>query len=127
MRKILNHIGLWLDKTEDNLNQSNSSIYTVKNKTKAKEKLLLHRDFLRSLSAEENVRLTIIENKTTQLVAQTGVIFALLSLFVPMIADKIDGWYLKLPFLLILFFAFFLYLLAIHHAVKNYNVQNFKY
>lgn len=91
------------------------------------EKLKLHRDFLKGIEAEENNRLTLIENKTTQLVSQTGVIFALLSLFIPLLADKVESVYLKTPFLTILFFAFLLYLLAIHHAVKNFNVRNFNY
>ena len=128
LRKILNHVGLLVIEEANSGRTGEEKIkYSVKNKSEDREKLILHRDFLKSIIAEENNRLTLIENKTTQLVAQTGVIFALLSLFIPMIVDKIDTAPLKILFLFTLLLAFLLYLLAIHHAVKNFNVKNFNY
>lgn len=98
-----------------------------KSKNKDDEKLKLHRDFLKSLEAEENNRLTLIENKTTQMIAQTSVIFALLSLAIPLVVDKIDDFYLKLLVFIPLILAFVFYLLTIHNAAKNFDVKNFNY
>lgn len=126
-REILNHIGLGVIKTEDDQADSRTLNYVSDNKTNDTDKLKLHRDFLKSVEAEENARLTLIENKTTQLVAQTGVIFALMSLFIPLVIDKIDGVYMKLLVLLPLSLSFLFYLLTIHNAAKNFNVKVFAY
>ena len=126
MRKIFNYFGLFVAEKKRN-GDAQDLEYAPKNKTKTEDKLKLHRDFLKSLEAEENNRLTLIENKTTQLVAQTGVIFALLSLFIPLVIDKIDAFYLKLIIFVPLGLAFLFYLLTIHNAAKNFNVRKFKY
>lgn len=126
IQEILNYFGFWVAKNDGDADAQNLK-YAPKNKTKTEEKFKLHRDFLKSLEAEENNRLTLIENKTTQLVAQTGVIFALLSLFIPLVIDKIDSFYLKVLIFIPLGLAFLFYLLTIHNAAKNFNVKNFKY
>jgi len=92
-----------------------------------KEKLKLHRDFLKSIEADENSRLTLLESKSSQIVAQTGVIFALLSLFVPLVIDKIDGFGWKLSILIFLVLAFLFYLLTIHNGAKNLNIGKYIY
>jgi hypothetical protein len=127
MRKIFNYFGLFVAEKRSNDRDAQDFEYAPKNKTKTEDRLKLHRDFLKSLEAEENNRLTLIENKTTQLVAQTGVIFALLSLFIPLVIDKIDAFYLKLIIFIPLGLAFLFYLLTIHNAAKNFNVKKFKY
>lgn len=104
-----------------------NSTYLLTNPNADLDKLKLHRDFLKTLESEENSRLTLIENKTTQLVAQTGVIFALMSLFIPLIIDRIDIYYLKLLIFIPLVLAFIFYLLTIHRAAKNFNLRNFVY
>lgn len=110
----------------DQISASNSP-YSLISPNADFDKLKLHRDFLKSLESEENSRLTLIENKTTQLVAQTGVIFALMSLFIPLIIDRIDIYYLKLLIFIPLVLAFIFYLLTIHRAAKNFNLRNFVY
>lgn len=123
IKKFLNSVGLCLgDEVEIQIPQKHID-YRVRDL----EKLKSHRDFLKSIEADENSRLTTIENKTSQLVSQTALIFALLTLFIPIIIDKIELVYLRAAFLFLLFFVFTFYLLTIHNAAKNYNVKNFIY
>lgn len=127
-REIFNHIGLFVVEADGGEPDDAANLkYVSKNKTKDVEKLKLHRDFLKSLEADENNRLTLLENKTTQMVAQTSVIFALLSLFIPLVIDKIDAFSLKLLVFIPLALAFLFYLLTIHNAAKNFNLKKFKY
>lgn len=128
-RELFNHIGLFVAETGVAQMEENILKYAPQNKPKSKDedKLKLHRDFLKSLEAEENNRLTLLENKTTQMIAQTSVIFALLSLAIPLVVDKVDAFYLKLLVFIPLVLAFVFYLLTIYNAVKNFNVKNFKY
>lgn len=88
-----------------------------------------HLAFLYKLDEDENNRLTLLESKTSQLIAQTAIIFSLLSLFVPLLIDKAVGMqtYIKVILLLILFLAFCCYMLTIKNALKNFKVTNFPY
>jgi hypothetical protein len=124
LQDILWYIGLGTEGTSDEVAIEYSS---YKPKAKDLKKLESHRDYLKSIVNEENNRLNSFDTKTTQLVAQTGVIFALLSLFVPLVIDKIEGFYLKIIVLIPLFLAFLFYLRTIQNAAKNFNVKKFKY
>ena len=92
-------------------------------------KELVHLDYLYKLDTNENERLTLLESKTSQLIAQTGIIFSLLSLFVPLLIDKVAdvALFLKIILSLLLFFAFIGYVLTINNALKNFNVNKFNY
>lgn len=129
IREIFNHIGLFVVVNDIAQADEGNLKYAPQNKPKSKDedKLKLHRDFLKSLEAEENNRLTLLENKTTQMIAQTSVIFALLSLAIPLVVDKVDAFYLKLLVFIPLVLAFVFYLLTIYNALKNFNVKKFKY
>ena len=94
---------------------------------KDNEKLKLHRDFLKSIESDENSRLVVLESKSSQIVAQTGVIFALLSLFIPLVIDKIDGFGWKLSIIILLVFAFLFYLLTIYNGARNLNIGKYIY
>lgn len=87
MKTYLNKFGLWLDK--DDVNPYSYSVEDYS--TTDKDKIKTHKEFLKSIEAEENSRLGLIENKTSQLVSQTGIIFSLLSLFIPIFIDKVSG------------------------------------
>ncbi|MDB4926599.1 hypothetical protein [Mucilaginibacter sp.] len=93
------------------------------------EKSEAHMHYLKSLFAEENDRLNLLESKTSQLIGQTGLIFSLLSLFVPLLVDKVEGLalYIKIVLLFVLLLSFGFYLLTIKNALRNYNVKNFQY
>lgn len=97
--------------------------------TKVEKKSEAHMHYLKSLFTEENDRLNLLESKTSQLIGQTGLIFSLLSLFVPLLVDKVDGLalYIKIALLLVLLLSFGFYLLTIKNALRNYNVKNFQY
>ena len=122
---ILNYFGLFLD--DETPMPYSYKVDEYKNKNK--ESLEVHKQFLNSIIDEENNRLNLIENKTSQLVSQTGVIFSLLSLFIPIFIDKINdvSIILRIVFILLLILAFTFYLLTINNAIKNFNVKNFIY
>jgi len=126
MKKLFNYIGLFLEPSDANPYQYNHNDYI---QIIDKDKIRVHRDFLRLIESEENNRLNLLESKTSQLVSQTGIVFSLLSLFIPFFIDKIfdEGFVVKITFLLILLIAFGSYILTIHHAIKNYNVKNYIY
>ncbi len=88
-----------------------------------------HKNYLKSIEQEEANRLNIIENKTAQLISQTGIIFSLLSLFVPILIDKVTdlSWKAKITILVFLLGAFFFYMATIWNALKNFNVKKFNY
>ena len=70
-----------------------------------------HMNFLKTLLDNENRRLELIESKSTQLIGQTGLIFSLLSLFVPLLADKMEGIAIgfKIELILLLLSSFIFY------------------
>jgi hypothetical protein len=90
---------------------------------------LAHRDFLKALEDQEDSRLAAVETKTSQMVSQTGIIFSLLSLFIPILIDKLTGLniYVKISLLILLAITFLLYVITIQNALKNYKVNNFRY
>ncbi|KGO93185.1 hypothetical protein [Flavobacterium subsaxonicum] len=89
----------------------------------------VHMVYLQGLSNDEENRLNLIESKSSQLVGQTGVIFSLLSLFVPILIDKISDFplYIKLLLLLLLLLSLSFYILTIKNALKNYNLKRYNY
>jgi hypothetical protein len=125
MKKLLNKLGLFLNKTEAQPYSYAIQDYKITNG----DTLKTHKEFLKSIEEEENNRLTLIENKTAQLISQTGIIFALLSLFIPIFIDKIISLniWLRFLFILVLVVAFLLFLSTIFYAIKNYNIKKFIY
>lgn len=125
MKTYLNKFGLWLDKADVNPYSYSVAEYLTTDKNKIKA----HKEFLKSIEAEENNRLSLLESKTSQLVSQTGIIFSLLSLFIPIFIDKVSGQTLSIRvlFLIILVLAFLFYMLTIRNAIKNFNIKNFVY
>lgn len=91
------------------------------------KKLTQHRDFLRSLKADEDERLKLLESKTSQLFSQTGLILAVMSLFIPLILDKVELTGVRIAFLMVLFVACFFYVLTIHNSAKTLNIRKYKY
>lgn len=123
-KTFFNSFGLWLGKREEIKN-----LPIAEYKTTDSETIKKHREFLKANEAEENSRLALIESKTSQLVSQTGIIFSLLSLFIPVFIDKISDkpFFICFLFLFILALAFIFYILTIWNATKNFNVLNFPY
>jgi hypothetical protein len=125
VKKFFNRYGLCLSETDKNPFSYSPNEYINADD----EKIRTHREFLRSLEAGENDRLALIENKSSQLVSQTGIIFSLLSLFIPIFIDKVSGQILvfRLLFLVLLVLAFAFYVLTVRNAIKNLNIKNFNY
>jgi hypothetical protein len=129
-REFFDNVGLISLASADNTALTASEAQNLKypnGQGNNKEKLKMHRDFLKSIEVDENSRLTLLESKSSQIVAQTGVIFALLSLFVPLVIDKIDGFGWKLSIVIFLVLAFLFYLLTIHNGAKNLNIGKYIY
>jgi len=126
IKDVLRSLGLFPLTTQDNSPVYSSSDYEQITDEKMGE---AHMAFLYKLDEDENNRLTLLEGKTSQLIAQTGIIFSLLSLFVPLLIDKVVGMqtYIKVILLLILLLAFCCYMLTIKNALKNFKVTNFPY
>lgn len=124
---IFENIGLVEVKAVSPLSYNYSDYKDVKNLSE--DKLIQHRDFLKSLIDEENSRLENIEGKTTQLISQTSLIISLASLFIPLLIDKSDDliFWIKVLFVFILIFTYVFYILTIINALKNYNVIKYNY
>ncbi|WPV67043.1 hypothetical protein [Chitinophaga sp. LS1] len=102
---------------------------TYQNQNDQVEKLKTHRDFLKGLEEEEQNRLDSIDTKGSQLISQVGIIFALLSLFIPFIMDKTASFHVtyKVLLIILLIFSALFYVLSIHNALKNYRLSDFQY
>lgn len=122
-KKLANHLGIDWEAEEEGKATYEPKAYEGKDLPRLK----LHRDYLKSIESDENNRLNTIEAKTSQLLSHTGLIFALLSLFIPLIFDKIDLVGLKVVLLIVLFSIFALYSLATYNAAKNYFIKKFYY
>lgn len=85
--------------------------------------------YLKDLDSQENERQNTIDNKTSQLIGQTGIIFSLLSLFIPTYIDKfqdVSSLY-KIISIATFLFTLIFYLLTIYHATKYLNAAKYKY
>jgi hypothetical protein len=125
LKSLLNEIGLYDIKPEP-LEETPFGVYSTGG---TKVETAEHMAFLKSLDEAENKRLEAIEAKTSQMIAQTGIVFSLLSLFVPLLIDKISeiNVAIKVALLIFLLLSFFLYMVSIWNALKNYDVKQFKY
>jgi len=94
-----------------------------------KDKIQVHRDFLKSLIDEENNRQNSIENKTSQIISQTSIIFSLVGLFIPVIIDKSaeTNLFLRILIIIMVAVAFIFYFVSIRNALKNFDVIKFRY
>lgn len=122
----LSNIGIFYNEPENTRLPYDSQEYQLEGNEK---KITAHRDFLNNLENQEDKRLDTIESKTSNLVAQTAIVFALLGLFIPLIMDKASelNVYVRYFLILILFLSSFFYLLTIHNALKNYQIHKFRY
>src|SRR5659263_95586 len=121
----LNNIGLWVKK-DDTLPYSYDRTLYVNTK---EDKINAHKALLISLEKKEADRLSIIDTKTSQIITYTGIIFSALSLFLPVLLDKVSDQplYVRIFFIVVLIFAFIFYILTIHNAIRNYNIGEFIY
>jgi len=125
MIQLLKYLGLFTNGVAPNSFNYKSEDY----KLKKGKKILLHKALLTKLEISEEERLQAIENKSSQIVTYTGIIFSALSLFVPIMLDGIvtQPFSIRIIFILFLVITFLLYILTIHNALKNYNIGNFFY
>ncbi len=126
MTEMLSNIGIFYNEPESTRLPYDSQEYQLVDDEK---KIAAHRDFLNNLESQEDKRLDTIESKTSNLVAQTAIVFALLGLFIPLIMDKASelNVYVRYFLILLLFLSSFFYLLTIHNALKNYQIHKFRY
>src|SRR5690606_8917824 len=81
-----------------------------------------------SMVDQEESRMAAIENKTSQLDAQTGGVVSLLGLLVPIFLHKASSLSVAIKSFLIglLIMTFVCYGLTVTNALKNYRINNFK-
>ncbi|NGM72759.1 hypothetical protein [Sphingobacterium sp. SGL-16] len=93
------------------------------------EKTIHHLNFLKNIEDQEEKRLESIDNKTSNLIAQTAVVFSLVGLFMPFLMEKMTDLNILIRIISVLFLVVtcFLYILAIINAIKNYHISNFNY
>jgi hypothetical protein len=125
---FLKSIGLYPIKTYENQNNSENNVYDLEKESDS-EKIVLHKEFLKSALEEENNRLGFIENKTSQIISQTSIVFSLVGLFIPLLINRFESEsiILRVLIILLLLITFILYLLSITNALKNFNVKKFRY
>ncbi len=92
-----------------------------------REKLAIHREYLKGLHSDENERLKLIEAKSSQLFSQTGLIFTIMSLFLPLIIEKTGESALRYASLVLLLLAASAYIATISFAAANLNIKKYKY
>lgn len=127
MKNFLKSIGVISTKKEEPICYDHKD-YDLKKESDS-EKIILHKEFLKSVLVEESNRLSFIENKTSQIISQTSIVFSLLGLFVPVIMDKFESTSpsLKISIICLLLVTFLFYLLSITNALKNFDIKKFKY
>jgi hypothetical protein len=125
IKEVLNNIGLFYNEPTA-VQHLDHQLYPL---TGPVDKLTVHRDFLVRLQENEDKRLESIDSKTSQLIAQTGIIFSLLGLFLPVMMDKateLNIWIKSILIALLILAACF-YLLTIHNALRNYRISKYRY
>lgn len=92
-----------------------------------REMLDTHKCFLQQLQKDEDARQIAIEQKTTQLFSQTGLIIAVVAMFLPLILEKVDHFSLRLVFIAVLLVAGFFYLRTIFLAARSLDIDKYEY
>jgi hypothetical protein len=121
-------IGLYKLNEDKEVHSYDASKYNLTSKSDS-EKIIHHKNFLKSVLEDENNRLGYIENKTSQIISQTSIVFYILCLFIPIIINRFENSYLiiKIIIIFLLLITFSFYLLSITNALKNFNIKKFKY
>lgn len=93
------------------------------------DNLGLKLQYLKETNAQEDSRLQILENKTSLLTGQTGIIFSLIGLFIPLYLDKFAHVPLLLKSITVFVFVISLglYLNTILQAIRSLNITRFSY
>jgi hypothetical protein len=122
VKRILKHFGLFVPK----LKEPKVEYPEYKYQKKISREHLI---YLKDLLEFQRDRQSTIENKTSQLVGQSSVVFSLVALFVPLFYDKfIDTELLVKIILLSLFLlAFIFYLFTIIHSTRALSIHKYRY
>lgn len=118
LRKVEN-IDSYIDSSKEYVDLENRSI----------DKIVQHKEFLKTLADDENSRLSSLENKTSQLISQTSLIISLISLFIPLLISNANNLnnFLKIYFVLLIISTYIFYIFTILNALKNYNIKKYNY
>lgn len=125
IKEFFYDFGICYKHNEEIKNDLDHHLYANSSESTLKE----HKDFLKNLDEKEEKRLDSIENKASNLVSQTAVVFSLVSLFIPLLIDKASGieFVYKIIILFLLFISSSFYVLTIINALKNYRINKFRY
>jgi hypothetical protein len=85
--------------------------------------------YLKDIIQFEENRQSTIENKISQIIGQSGVVFSLAGLFIPLFFDKlieIELWK-KIALISVFIVAIFFYLWSILKATQSYQINKYRY
>lgn len=88
-----------------------------------------HCAFLQRIALDENNRQTIIENKLGQIIGQSGIIFTLVSLLIPILYDNtghLNG-FLRAAMIFLFVTGFLFFLVSIIQAARSFSIEKFIY
>ena len=93
------------------------------------ELLQKHLDYTKELLDLEQKRQTIIEGKLAQLEGQASIVVSIISLFIPLFIDKINGVNSLIIIILPVGFLFVLfnYCLTVYHVISTLYINKYKY
>ena len=125
LKNCVNYIGLWVDDDGKLPYSYNIEDYV----TTDKKKINTHKELLKEIERKEDERLNIIDTKTSQMITFSGIIFSALSLFIPVLINKVadQSFNIRVLFIINLILTFIFYILTIYNAAKNYNIGKFIY
>lgn len=116
--------------TDEEVSERQKQFHTLKDSYQYRKELTeKHLDYLNSIVKEEEARLSTIESKIGQIIGQSGILLALISLFAPLFYDKLNHLHivLKLIILLLFFIGFLFFMVSIFQATKTLNIRDFIY
>lgn len=122
MKKILKFLGLSIPKLKD-------TGFRYPNYKYKKRISKIHLTYLKELLDFHRDRQSTIENKTSQLVGQSSVVFSLVALFIPLFFDKFIEYnlWIKIVLTSLLLTAFIFYLYTIIHSTRTLSINKYKY
>jgi hypothetical protein len=121
LKKYFDYIGLC-----KNVYVRKCEVYTPATEIKIAREYLA---YLQGVNATRDARQITIETKTSQIIGQTSIVISIVSLFVPLFADKFNDldhsikWTLLVVFTVLIFH----FILATLHALKNLQIEKSRY
>ena len=85
--------------------------------------------YLHGINAARDARQNTIETKTSQIIGQSSIVISIVSLFIPLFADKLAdlNYFVKWTLLAVFIILVFHFIFATLHALKNLQIEKSQY